>query len=83
MITNAHRRLDEQIKVLYEDRLDGRISSETYDIKFREKTKERDSIAKNIERLSGQNTEYIEHAIDILELTQNAASIFASKPVEE
>lgn len=82
-LTNAHRRLDEQIKVLYEDRLDGRITSETYDVKFREKTKERDSIAKNIERLSGQNTEYIEHAIDILELTQNAASIFASKPVEE
>lgn len=82
-LTNAHRRLDEQIKVLYEDRLDGRISSEIYDQKFKEKTKERDEIAKNIKRLSTQNTEYIEHAIDILELTQNAAEIFREKPLEE
>lgn len=82
-LTNAHRRLDEQIKVLYEDRLDGRISSETYDLKFKEKTKERDEIAKNIKRLSGQNTEYVERAIDILELTQNAAEIFSTKSVEE
>ena len=81
-LTNTHRRLDEQINVLYEDRLDGRISSEIYDQKFREKTSERDEVAKQIKRLSGQNTEYIEHAIDILELTQNAAEIFRTRPVE-
>lgn len=82
-LTNAHRRLDEQIKVLYEDRLDGRISSVVYDEKFKEKTKERDEIAKNIKNRSSQNTEYIERAIDILELTQNAADIFKNKPMEE
>ena len=82
-LTNSHRRLDEQIKVLYEDRLDGRISSEMYDLKFKEKTAERDEIAKQIERLSGENTEYIERSIDILELTQNAADIFRTKPVDE
>lgn len=82
-LTNGHRRLDEQIKVLYEDRLDGRISSEMYDLKFKEKTAERDEIAKQIKRLSGENTEYIERSIDILELTQNAAEIFRTKSVDE
>lgn len=72
-----------KIKVLYEDRLDGRISSEVYDQKFKEKSEERKSVAKNIDRLTTQNTEYIEQAIDILELTQNAAEIFRTKPVEE
>lgn len=81
-ISASHRRLDKQIKVLYEDRLDGRISSETYDLKFKEKTAERDEIAKQIKRLSSENTEYIERAIDILELTQNAAEIFRTKPVD-
>lgn len=80
---NSLRRLDMQLKVLYEDRLDGRISSEVYDQKFKEKKDERKSTVKNIDRLTDQNTEYIEQAIDILELTQNAAEIFRTKPVEE
>lgn len=75
----ARRRLDNQIQVLYEDRLDGRISPEVYDRKFHEKTEERKAIISNIERLAGQNTEYIEQAVDILDLTQNAAEIFKSK----
>lgn len=82
-LQNSLRRIDTQLKVLYEDRLDGRISSEVYDEKFKEKTAERKSIAKNIEKLTNQNTEYIERAIDILELTQNAAEIFRAKPIEE
>lgn len=82
-LQNSLRRLDTQIKVLYEDRLDGRISSEVYDQKFKEKSEERKSIAKNIDKLTTQNTEYIEQAINILELTQNAAEIFRTKPVEE
>ena len=53
-----------------------------YDVKFKEKTAERDDIAKQIKRLSGENTEYIERAIDILELTQNAAEIFRTKPID-
>ena len=81
-LTASHRRIDEQIKVLYEDRLGGRISPEMYDVKFKEKTAERDDIAKQIKRLSGENTEYIERAIDILELTQNAAEIFRTKPID-
>lgn len=82
-LTTAHQRLDNQIRVLYEDRLDGRISPKIYDQKFKEKTTERDIIAKNIERLSSKNTDYIEQAVDILDLTQNAAEIFQSKPLEE
>lgn len=82
-LQNSLRRLDTQLKVLYEDRLDGRISSEVYDQKFKEKKDERKSIVKNIDRLTNQNTEYIEQAIDILELTQNAAEIFRTKPLEE
>ncbi len=82
-LTNKHRRVDEQIRVLYEDRLDGRISPELYDQKFKEKTAERDELAKSLERITKQNTEYIEQAIDILDLTQNAAEIFRTKPVEE
>lgn len=68
--------------MLYENRLDGRISPEMYDVKFKEKIAERDDIAKQIKRLSGENTEYIERAIDILELTQNAAEIFRTKPID-
>lgn len=82
-LTQSLQRLDRQIKILYEDRLDGRISSEIYDQKFKEKTVEREEIAKNIKRISNENTEYIERAISILELTQNAAEIFRTKPVEE
>lgn len=82
-LTNAQRRLDEQLRVLYEDRLDGRISPEIYDQKFKEKTEERKAIVKNIERLTIRNTDYIEKAIDILDTTQRAAEIFRSKSVEE
>ena len=82
-LTNTQQRLDKQLQVLYEDRLDGRINAEIYDLKFKEKTAERRAVVKDIERLTSQNTKYIERAVDILELTQNAAEIFRIKPVEE
>lgn len=82
-LQSSLRRLDLQIKILYEDRLDGRISPEIYDQKFKEKTAERKSITKNIERISDENIGYIEQAIDILDLTQNAAEIFRTKPIED
>ncbi len=81
-LTNRHRRIDEQLKVLYEDRLDGRIPPELYDQKFKEKSAEREEVAKNLTKLSENNTDYIEKGIDILELTQRAAEIFRAKPVE-
>ena len=80
-LTASYRRLDTKIKVLYEDRLDGRISPSVYDAKVQEKTTERDQIAKNLEKLSADNTDYIEKGIEILELTQNAAQIFKHKSV--
>ena len=80
-LTNSYRRLDAQIKVLYEDRLDGRISPSVYDAKVHEKTAERDQISKSLDKLSANNTDYIEKGIKILEITQNAAQIFKDKSV--
>lgn len=82
-LTNHFRRLDNQIQVLYEDRLDSRISVEVYDEKVKAKTSERDETAKQLEKLATQNNDYIENGIDILELTQSAATIFRDKPVEK
>lgn len=82
-LNRQQQRLDRQIKILYDDRLDGRIDPESYDRKFEEKTKERDEIIKNLERLNGDNTSYIEKAIEILDTTQKASEIFLSKPLED
>ena len=76
-------RLDRQIQVLYEDRLDERISPEVYDDKVKQKTDERNTVSKSLERLSSDSTKYIEQGIDILETTQKAAYIFKKKPLNE
>lgn len=82
-LTSKRERLDQQLKILYEDRLDGRISPDQYDQKFKEKTVERREIDKNVSKITKQNTDYVERAVDILDLTQNAAEIFKTKPVIE
>ena len=82
-LSRQFERLNLQISTLYEDRLDGRISAEIYDRKVQEKTAERDEVARKLESLSSQNTEYIAKGIDILETTQNAAEIFKNKSLNE
>ncbi len=81
-LTDQHKRIDRQLQVLYEDRLDGRISTEEYDRQYAIKKDERTGLAKQLEQLSQSNSKHVEQAIDILELTQNAAAIFSEKPLE-
>lgn len=82
-LTNSYNRLDSQIKVLYEDRLDGRITPEIYDEKVKDKTKQKDEVSRLIGNLKNDNQKHISNGIRILDLTQEVASIFKEKSVEE
>ena len=82
-LQDTQRRIGAQLQILYEDRLDGRISPELYDTKFKEKTVERNEIANNIKKLTETNSNYIERSIDILNLMQNASEIFKSKSLND
>ena len=82
-LTNRYNILVRQLEMMYEDRLNEKISPEFYERKLKEKTEEREQVSKQLAKLSGENRDYMERGIDILERTQNAATIFATKPVEE
>ena len=78
LLNTRYNLLQTKLDTLYEDRLEARITTEYYDTKFKEVTDERKQVLSSIERLTDTNTDYIERGINILELTQNAATIYKS-----
>ena len=60
---------------MYDDRLDGRTTSEDYSSKVASKTDDRNSVVKNMEKLNDNNSECAERGIDILECTQNDGEV--------
>jgi site-specific DNA recombinase len=85
-VTQLNRRYDmlqTKLDTLYEDRLEGRISVEYYDGKFKDITDERKAVLEALERLTSSNTDYIEKGVEVLELTQRAAEIYQSKGEQE
>jgi hypothetical protein len=67
------------LDVLYEDRLDGRISVHQYDKMQQEASNEQKIIAKKLEDFEEDYLAILEKGIDILGLSQKATAIYQSK----
>ena len=64
---------------MYEDRLDGRLSTEDYDHKVKEFGAERELLTENLKRLNSENTEYYKVGFAIHELALRARDIYRSQ----
>ena len=78
-LKDRHSQLGRRMDVLYEDRLDGRISVYQYDKMYKEASNEQKIIAQKLEDFEEDYLAVLEKVIDILDLSQKAASIYQSK----
>jgi site-specific DNA recombinase len=70
-------------KVMYEDRLEGRITTDEYDKKIEEYKKEEDDLLIQLEEHSQGNHNFYITANKIIDISQRAWEIFESSEVEE
>ncbi len=75
--------LQSRLDILYNDRLDGGITKETWEKKQEEINKEQEDIRTQMERIKNVETKYFEIWLNILDLAYRAKEIYAKRTPEE
>ena len=76
-------RIKSKLEVMYEDKLEGRITNDIYDKKALEYFKKRDDIVMQIENHTKADSNYYVEATKVLDVAQRAHEIFESSEDEE
>ena len=74
-----YERTQRRIGQMYEDKLDGRISTEFYDQKVKEYKAEQENLMESLSQLNNDNTKYYEAGYAIHELALKAWDIYQSE----
>jgi hypothetical protein len=82
-LQREHRRLQDRIDAMYEDKLDGRIANEFFDSKAAEMRTAQAAIMRDLGAHQTANRSYIEEGVQLLELAHNAHVLFESQPPGE
>ena len=77
--TALQRRLD----VLYDDRLDGRISVQMWDLKNKEIVMDQEEIQNQIKKMKTEEAKYFEIWLNILDLARRAREIYENRSPSE
>lgn len=78
-INNGLTRIQQRMRTMYNDRLDGRITVEDYDAKLNEFSEEKDALLRSLEKLKSDNTEYYKVGFLIHEIAMRAREIYQNK----
>lgn len=78
-----HAQLQRRLDALYDDKLDGRVTVDMYDRKFKEFTEERERVVADIQRHDQANTNYFELASGIIDLARRAGEIYRQRSETE
>lgn len=76
-------KVEKRMSVMYEDRLDGRLSADQYDQMIKEYESQKYDLDFKIKQLSNANKAYYITAGQVLSLAQRAGEIFKSSTIEE
>jgi site-specific DNA recombinase len=82
-LQREHRRLQDRIHAMYEDKLDGRIGNDFFDSKAAEMRTEQARIMRDLEAHQTANRSYMEEGVQLLELAHAAPALFESQPPAE
>ena len=81
-----NRRFEEiqnRLSRLYDDKLDGKITLDMYDIKFKEYSQKKEDILGALQGQNAAETAYFELGVNILELSRNAKELYRQAHKEE
>lgn len=82
-LNSRYIQLQSRLDILYNDRLDGGITKETWEKKQSEINKEQDEIMQQIEKIKNVETKYFEIWLNILDLAYRAKEIYEKRTPEE
>lgn len=82
-LNRRYEQIQRRLNILYDDKLDGKITSDFYEQKFNQYTQEKEEIVVSIEKHSRAQTEYFELGVNILELSQKAKEIYQKATIEQ
>jgi hypothetical protein len=82
-LEEQHRRLTSKLDVLYDDRLEGRISPELYDRKAQESQNQAAALGRRIDEIRVGTAAPAQGAIDMMALTSRTADLFMNQPPHE
>jgi len=75
-IEDKHEQIQNRLDRLYDDKLDGKISEEFYNQKFKQYTKEKEGVLETIQNHSQASNKYFELGVNLFELSQRAREIY-------
>lgn len=78
-INNQLQRVQQRMVSMYDDKLDGRITSEFYDNKVSQFEEEKETLLSSLQKLEADNTEYYKIGFAIHELALRANKIYLSE----
>jgi len=82
-LKKRHSLIIQRLDKLYDDKLDGKISEEFYERKFKQYSKEKEEIESAIKRHERANLKYYELGLNLYELSQRAKEIYLKASLEE
>lgn len=82
-LEERHRRLASKLEAMYEDRLEGRVSLEMYDRKYKELRAQGLELLRRINEIQASAPAPVRLAIDLMDLTSRAADLFLTQPPHE
>jgi site-specific DNA recombinase len=82
-LEEQHRRLASKMDVLYDDRLEGRISPEMYDRKAQECQNQATALGRKIDEIRAGTPAPAQGAIDMMALASRTADLFMIQPTHE
>jgi len=77
-----YEQIQKRLNILYDDKLDGKITPEFYEQKFQQYTQEKETIVNSIEKHSNAQTKYFELGVSIFDLSQKAKELYKKASVE-
>lgn len=78
-INNSVQRIDQRLRIMYDDKLDGRITGQFFDEKVAEFGREKEVLAESLRKLNQDNAQYYRVGIAVHELALKAKDIYLSE----
>ena len=80
---SRYDQIQSRIEMMYDDKLDGRISQEIFDKKAAEGRTQQEELLRKIQEIQSATPAPIDHAVDMLGLTSRASELFLEQPARE
>jgi len=78
-----YKRLDERIRAMYVDKLDGLVDAAFFERMSNQWREEQNRCQREIDRLQAANRSYMDEGVQLLELARNAQKLFAKQEPRE